>query len=205
MTLYILRHGQTEFNRLNIVQGSGVDSDLNEKGRQQALAFYNAHQHIDFELVVTSKLRRTHQTVQSFLDQKIPWEQQADVNEISWGIHEGLPQSQEQNERYYQMIEAWKNGNPHAGIEGGESAIQLSERIQRFLAWIQTRPERRILVATHGRAIRCLIAHMKALPLTAMEDMNHNNTGLYLAHFREGKWVFEKENDLSHLNTLLEQ
>lgn len=200
MTLYILRHGQTEFNRLNIVQGSGVDSDLNEEGQQQALAFYKAHQHIDFELVVTSKLRRTHQTVQRFLDQNIPWEQHADVNEICWGIHEGLPQSPEQNARYYQMIDDWKNGHIHASIEGGESALELSERIQRFLSWVKTRSERRILVATHGRAMRCLITCMKDLPLTAMEDMQHNNTGLYLAHFRDGKWVFEKENDLSHLS-----
>ena len=201
MTLYILRHGQTEFNRLNIVQGSGVDADLNELGRKQAQAFYHAHQHIDFELIVTSKLRRTHQTVQGFIEKNIPWEQQEDVNEISWGIHEGMPQTPEQNERYFQMIEAWKKGNPHAAIQGGESAIQLSERIQRFISWIKTRSERRILVATHGRAMRCLVTCMKELPLTSMEDMQHNNTGLYLAHFREGKWVFEKENDLSHLST----
>lgn len=200
MTLYILRHGQTEFNRLSIVQGSGVDSELNELGYVQAKAFYEAHQHIDFELVVTSKLRRTHQTVQGFLDKNIPWEQTADVNEISWGIHEGQPQSVEQNERYQQMISEWKSGNLDASIEEGESASQLLERITRFVEWLKTRPESRILVATHGRAIRCLITCLKGLPATAMEEMEHSNTGLYVAHLQpDGTWDFEFENDTSHL------
>ncbi|MFN0034440.1 MAG: histidine phosphatase family protein [Saprospiraceae bacterium] len=201
MTLYILRHGQTELNRLNIVQGSGVDSELNDMGYTQAKAFYEAHQHIDFELVITSKLRRTHQTVQGFLDKKIPWEQTADINEICWGIHEGQRQSPEQNERYHTMIAEWQSGNLDAAIAEGESARQLLERIERFVDWVKTRPEKRILVATHGRAMRCLITSLKGLPPTAMEGMEHSNTGLYVAHLQpDGTWLFELENDTSHLN-----
>lgn len=200
MTLYILRHGQTELNRLNIVQGSGVDSELNEMGYLQAKAFYEAHQHIDFDLIVTSKLRRTHQTVQGFLDKNIPWEQSPDINEISWGIHEGQKQSAEQNERYHRMISEWQSGNLDASIENGESARQLLERIERFIDWVKTRPERRILVATHGRAIRCLITCLKGLPPNAMEGTTHSNTGLYIAHLQaDGSWQFELENDTSHL------
>jgi len=201
VTLYILRHGQTELNRLNIVQGSGIDAELNEMGYTQAEAFYEAHQHVDFDLVVTSKLRRTHQTVQGFLEKNIPWEQTSDINEISWGIHEGQSQSPDQNERYLRMLAAWKAGDLDASIEAGESANQLLERIQRFVEWVKTRPERCILVATHGRAIRCLITCLKGLPPTAMEEMEHSNTGLYVAHLQsDGSWHFELENDTSHLN-----
>lgn len=201
MTLYIIRHGQTEFNRLNIVQGSGIDSDLNETGLAQAKAFYEAHRHVDFELVVTSMLRRTHQTVRQFLDTNIPWERNPDINEISWGIQEGKPHSQEQIAHYHGMVSAWKSGNIDAAIEGGESARQLLERVERFVDWIKQRPESRILVASHGRAIRGLITTLKGLPPTSMEDFKHANTGLYVAHFRNGKWVFERENDTSHLET----
>ncbi|HLP95887.1 MAG TPA: histidine phosphatase family protein [Saprospiraceae bacterium] len=202
MTLYILRHGQTELNRLNIVQGSGVDSELNEMGYAQARAFYEAHQHVDFELVVTSKLRRTHQTVQQFIERDIPWEQTADVNEISWGIHEGQPMSAEQNERYQRMIASWRSGDLDASIEEGESARQLLDRIERFVEWVKTRPEKKILVATHGRAIRCLITHLKGLPASEMESADHTNTGLYVAHYIDGRWEFELENDTSHLMNL---
>ncbi len=199
MTLYILRHGQTELNRLSIVQGSGVDSDLNDHGYAQAKAFYDTHRHVDFDLVITSKLKRTHQTVQHFIDRNIPWEQTADVNEISWGIHEGKHQSPEQNERYQQMIEAWRSGDLDASIEQGESARQLFERIERFVEWVKQRPEKKILVATHGRAIRCLITYLKGLPVTEMESAEHSNTGLYVAHLVDDHWEFELENDTSHL------
>lgn len=162
MTLYILRHGQTELNRLNIVQGSGIDAELNEMGYAQAKAFYEAHQHIDFELVVTSKLLRTHQTVQGFLDKNIPWEQTADVNEISWGIHEGKEQSPEQNERYHRMIAAWKSGDLDASIEAGESARQLLERIERFVSWVKTRPE--VESCCHPRSRHSLPYHLPQRP-----------------------------------------
>ncbi|HYG15236.1 MAG TPA: histidine phosphatase family protein, partial [Bacteroidia bacterium] len=39
-TIYLVRHGETEFNRMGIVQGSGVDSELNETGRKQADLFF---------------------------------------------------------------------------------------------------------------------------------------------------------------------
>lgn len=41
-TLYIVRHGQTELNRLGVVQGRGMDTDLNDEGRTQASQFYEA-------------------------------------------------------------------------------------------------------------------------------------------------------------------
>lgn len=199
MTLYIIRHGETEFNKLNIVQGSGVDSDLNEVGETQARAFFDTYQDIDFQLVVTSKLRRTHQTVRHFLDKNIPWIQTEDINEISWGAHEGLPSSPERVALYTAMIEHWKNGNLDASLPEGETAAQLQKRIERFVEWLKTRSEKHILVATHGRTIRCLITHLKGLGPADMEGTLHSNTGLYKVHYQDGKFVFEAENDVSHL------
>jgi probable phosphoglycerate mutase len=39
-TIYLIRHGETDYNRRGVVQGSGVDSDLNEMGQAQATAFF---------------------------------------------------------------------------------------------------------------------------------------------------------------------
>jgi len=203
MTLYIIRHGETEFNKKSIVQGSGVDSDLNETGLEQARAFFETSQDIDFELVVTSKLRRTHQTVRHFLDRDIPWIEQEDINEISWGAHEGLPATPERTAQYNDMIDNWKKGNLHASLPEGETAAQLLERVQRFVAWLKTRPEKHILVATHGRTLRCLVTSMKGLGPADMEGTLHSNTGLYMARYQDDKFVFELENDVNHLQQVL--
>lgn len=200
MTLYILRHGETDFNRRGIVQGSGVDTDLNELGQQQAQAFYNAYQNIDFQLVVTSKLKRTHQTALPFIARDIPWVQTEDINEISWGEHEGLEGTEERRAVYWQVIEHWKTGNFEAALPGGESAAALNTRVRRFFDWLKTRPEERILVATHGRTLRCMVTMMKDVGPAAMEGMPHANTGCYIVHLREdGQFEFELENDTSHL------
>ncbi|HEY0898299.1 MAG TPA: histidine phosphatase family protein, partial [Sphingobacteriaceae bacterium] len=61
-TLYIIRHGETELNRRGIVQGRGMNTDLNELGKKQAEAFYQAYFHIPFDKIYTSTLKRTHQT-----------------------------------------------------------------------------------------------------------------------------------------------
>lgn len=39
--IYLIRHGETDYNRMRVVQGSGIDADLNELGNKQARAFLN--------------------------------------------------------------------------------------------------------------------------------------------------------------------
>jgi phosphoserine phosphatase len=199
MHIYIFRHGETEFNKLGIVQGSGVDTELNETGHAQAAAFYRAYQHIDFELVVTSKLKRTHQTAWPFIQKGIPWLQNADINEICWGDHEGRISTPESIQMYRDMVSAWSSGNLEAALPNGESARQLSERVGRFLEWIKTRPEKHILVCSHGRTMRCIVTMMKGIGPVGMEGMRHENTGCYAARWHNDTFEFILENDAKHL------
>lgn len=199
MTIHIIRHGETEYNRLGIVQGSGVDSDLNETGIQQAKAFFSAYQHVDFDLIVTSKLKRTHQTVAHFIERDIPWIQRSDINEISWGAHEGLSPTPERLAMFQAMLKEWKKGNLDVGLPGGETARQLTERLIGFVEWLKGRQEKQILVATHGRTMRCLVTLLKGIGPAEMEGVPHLNTGCYLVHYSDGQFVFELENDTSHL------
>ena len=56
------------------MQGSGGDSSLNEKGRAQAQAFYEAYRHVKFDKVYTSALKRTRESVIKFIESGIPSE-----------------------------------------------------------------------------------------------------------------------------------
>ena len=91
--LFIVRHGETDFNKLGIVQGSGVDSPLNETGLEQARMFYEFYVHVPFDKVYISALQRTKQSVQHFLNAQFPHEVLPELNEISWGIYEGQQSS----------------------------------------------------------------------------------------------------------------
>lgn len=202
MEIYLIRHGETDYNKQRIIQGSGVDSSLNNTGIAQGNAFFEYYQGVDFQTVITSKLMRTHQTVVNFLDKKLPWEQTHDIDEMNWGVHEGKPGTPEMKVRYQEMIEEWNKDNLTWKLEEGESAAELGERVQRFLEHLKTRKEDRILVCTHGRAMRCIIALMKEEHLREMENVAHANTGLYKVKLEDGKFEILLENDTTHLKDL---
>ena len=200
--IYVVRHGQTDFNKQGIVQGSGVDSSLNGKGRAQANAFFEQYQHLPFEVLITSKLLRTHETMNSFIQKGIPWEQNEWINEIGWGIHEGKRNTEAMHLEYKKMIQQWLNGNYQARLEQGESAQELGDRMTAFLDHLKHRNEQQILVCSHGRAMRCMMALMKGGTLSDMEKYKHSNTGLYVVNWIDGRFQFELENDTSHLASL---
>lgn len=197
--LYILRHGETEMNRLGIVQGSGVDAPLNETGWWQAAAFFEKYQNVPFDAVFTSTLQRTRQTVESFIQKGIPWQQFAEINEMNWGALEGKVTTRATHEAYLATVNKWKSGELDAKLAGSESAAELGARIKKFVGTLRQRDEEYLLICSHGRALRCLISVLKNLPLTVMDQFAHTNTGLYKARRLGANFYIEIENDTSHL------
>jgi len=201
-TIYLVRHGETEYNRLGIVQGGGIDSVLNPRGRLQARAFYEHYRETTFEAVLTSELQRTHQTMEPFVEKPLPWERHADIDEMNWGIFEGKRSTPQMHERYKAIMEAWRRGDYHARLEGGESAHELGQRLDRFVEHLHDRLEDRLLVCSHGRALRCMLTIMLGLPLSAMQQFKHANTGLYELELKDGTFKLLRENDLTHLEKM---
>lgn len=198
--LYIVRHGQTEYNRLGMVQGSGIDSDLNELGRKQARAFFEAYRHIPFQKVYTSQLKRTHQSVQDFIEKGVSWVQLAGLNEISWGHKEGRPLLASDDEQFKQMVNGWRKGRLWLKVPGGESPIEVMERQKAAFRLIMSfEEEKNVLICMHGRAMRVLLAWITETPLEQMDIFPHQNLCLYTLRYENGKFKIEAENDVSHL------
>lgn len=198
-TIYIIRHGQTDYNLKGIVQGGGVDTSLNETGRKQAVAFFNMYGHLPFEKVLTSTLKRTHETVAPFLEKGLDWEQHSEIVEMGWGEHEGKASTAESRAEYQAVAQAWKQGNYHVALAGGETAFELGQRLDKFVAHLKQRKEKLLLVCAHGRTMRGLMCVLKGLPLSQMDQFGHNNTGLWLTEQRDEQFHFLKENDTEHL------
>ena len=201
--IYITRHGQTDYNKKGIVQGSSVDTSLNETGRRQAELFYEAYKNIPFDKIYTSKLQRTHQSVQGFIDKNIPWEQHEGLNEISWGKYDGKLSSKEDKELYLSIMERWTKGEVDLTIGGGESPVQVQQR--QIPVWdliLSREEEKNVLVCIHGRALRILMCHVKNVPLTEMDTFDHDNLCLYLLEYEGSKLEMLKVNCLLHLKEL---
>lgn len=198
--IYFIRHGQTDYNRKMIIQGSGIDSDLNEWGRNQADQFFQAYRDIPFQVVLTSKLKRSKQTVQQFLDLPIAHESFGEINEIGWGVHEGVGGDPKLRDTYKWLINEWSSGNLDARVPEGESAAELMARCGKFIDHLKGRSEETILVCTHGRTLRCLVTLLKEESMDRMEFYKHANTGLYLFEYDGHQFKAIVENDAAHLS-----
>ncbi|MVM32791.1 histidine phosphatase family protein [Spirosoma sp. HMF4905] len=204
-TIYLIRHGETDYNRRGIVQGSGVDSDLNEMGRAQAMAFFQAYQHVPFNKIYISGLKRTYQTVEPFIEMGLPYEKLTGLNEISWGTMEGKAPGNLDNEYYRTLIEAWESGRTDQTTDQGESPEQVVERQKVAIDVILSHPEEElILVAMHGRAMRILLCWITNQPLAHMDHFEHSNLCLYkLAYdYTSAQFTIELANDTAHLLSL---
>ncbi len=198
--IYLTRHGETEYNRLGIVQGGGVDSSLNEKGMQQAQAFWEAYHHIPFDKVYTSALVRTQQSVKKFIENNIPHEICPELNELGWGEKEGRKSTPQEDEDYYQMLFDWRMGKTDYKIIGGESPQDVANRQKVFLEKLIQRPnEKNTLVCMHGRALRILLCQLLNFPLKKMDDFPHDNLCLYELTFTGSFYTIEKFNQKDHL------
>lgn len=198
-TIWIIRHGETKLNALNIVQGQKMNEPLNDKGRQQALQFWTRYRHEPFDLVLYSNLLRSQQTVLPFLTAGLQATELEDLKEINWGINEGLPSCQEVTGRFSVLTDHWVNGNLDARIENGESANELLTRALYCVDYFERVQRRQILVCSHGRTIRALVCLLHKRPLTDMEEFHHSNLGLYKFDFDGHVWQCTHSNDTSHL------
>ncbi|HMQ61300.1 MAG TPA: histidine phosphatase family protein [Flavilitoribacter sp.] len=202
-TIYLIRHGETEYNKQGIIQGGTIDAGLNETGILQARAFWNLYNDLKFEAVLTSRLKRTHQTVRHFLDSGIPWEQFAEINEMNWGAREGRPSTPELIAEYEEIKASWSSGSYDVRAHGGESASELFQRVSIFVDHIRRRQENLLLVCSHGRAMSAMISAFLAEPLSEMNKYRHDNTGLWVLRYQDETFRVVRENSTDHLINLL--
>ena len=203
--VYLIRHGQTDYNLQSIVQGSGINSSLNATGRRQADLFFEHYKGIPFDKVYTSTLQRSIQSVQGFLDLGLPHEQHAGLNEIHWGTREGTRMTPEEDKYYYDILQTWRNGDCDVRIEGGESPELVAARQKPFIDLLLSRPEEEtVLICMHGRAMRVLLCQLLHYPLRCMDEFEHLNLCLYELEYTGSMFNVKKYCDVAHLQELEE-
>jgi len=202
--IYIIRHGQTEYNAKGIVQGKGVNLSLNDLGRKQAEAFYQAYKHIPFDILYSSTLTRAQETIDAFKELGIPHEIFSELDEISWGDLEGTTATQESDVTFQALLAKWRAGQIHVKpTDTGESPYELQQRQKRFIAHLMTTPHQKILIATHGRFIRAFMCTLTGRPLSEMEDFSHVNLCLYKVNLHHnGTFEIELSCEQDHLKNI---
>jgi broad specificity phosphatase PhoE len=157
ITQFILaRHGETEWNKLRRLQGH-LDSPLTLSGQNQAKKLVEKITLHSIELVITSPLGRALNTAiicQSRLS--LALKINSGLVERHFGDWQGRLFDELAAEQYFKQIfsQVTKHSPPN-----GEAGLDCGTRISHTLVDIAvTQSENRILVITHGDAIRCFLA-----------------------------------------------
>ena len=192
-----MRHAETEFNRKGIIQGSEVDSSINNGGDYQAERFYNFYKNINFDKIYVSGLKRTYQTVIRFVNSGIQCEKLDEFNEISWGINQG---KSDDIDEYENLIKTWINGYLDNKFKLGESPNEMSNRLTKGFNHVISEGFSTVLLCIHGRALRILLSKIIDNDLTRMDKYVHSNTGLYIIDSnKKGKYEIVSRNLRNHL------
>jgi len=168
------RHAETTPNASFQLQGSGINESLNTKGINQAEALARRLASQDIDVIITSNLRRAVQTSEIIADvypKPLKIIKEPDLREISWGVWEGMVCPDLQS-----LLEIWQSGDFTAGAPGGETPLDVRDRVLPIIYSLLKRPEKTILVILHGRILRILLSSILYGNLYHMQSFNHKNT-----------------------------
>ncbi|GAY76670.1 phosphoglycerate mutase family [Sporolactobacillus inulinus] len=179
--IYLVRHGETFFNLLNIAQGR-ADSPLTTKGQEEALALGSAlkKNNINIETAFTSDLTRAKDTAKLILKgSKLSMSilnETKDLREVSFGSFEGMNSHLMWNKsgtavnqpHFNSDYPDWQKISVLEGLKkldtfhAAENYRDVKKRIHRLLEIFTSSSSHDILAVSHGLFLSCLVFFLSA-------------------------------------------
>ena len=150
MKLYLVRHGQTDWNTGHLVQGR-TDNTLNEVGIQQAKDLHDRIGDMQFDICFSSPLTRAYQTAEIIVDGRCKIVTSPLLMERDFGHFEGIKPSED-------WMKYWTFSEGDTGVEGMETLSSMFDRARKFLDVIKNNfgDDARILVVSHGGLLKAM-------------------------------------------------
>lgn len=155
MTLYIVRHGQTEENLQAILQGH-LPGNLTEQGKEQVrkAAERLAEAGVEFKCIVSSDLKRAMDSAHIIaMRLHLPITPMKELRERDWGIYTGMAVAEAAEK--YKIDSIWHF--PDSSAETDKEILQRAGNALRHLA--EKYATDTIIVVTHGQFARNMFAH----------------------------------------------
>lgn len=201
--IYLIRHGESEWNLLNKVQGQ-TNTHLTQLGEIQAKAIGNRLINKDIDAIYTSDLTRAHDTAK-FIGREInkPIISSKFLREINFGHWEGLT-IPEIRQDYGEEYDIWLKSPDKMNVYGVENLEILSERVIAGVNFIlEENLGKNIAIVSHSVTLKVLLLGLLGIPLSHYKNFSISNVGLSIVECRDYNRVLTKLNDISHLEGLL--
>jgi broad specificity phosphatase PhoE len=186
-TLYLVRHGQTDWNLNGLYQGHS-DIPLNETGKQQAMEAVQSQNGITYEAIYASDLTRAQQTASYFAEKAgLPIKTDARLREVFMGKWEGMS-FDDIRATYPELVVKRMEKPTRFAPPDGENILDLAKRIILVTDDICTAyPDGKVLIVTHGLSMGTLYCLANDIDLDKSFEYLPGN-----AEIREVKWTAGK-------------
>lgn len=197
--LYLVRHGESEWNILKKIQGQR-DTLLTKKGIKQAEKIANRLSNEKIDNIYSSDLKRAFKTAE-VIGNKLKLKVNSDKNfrEINFGSWEGITKK-DLIERHYEKHLLWMKEPHKLKLEDAETLSDLQKRTMEGINRIsELNPNKNILVVSHSAAIKTIIIELLEMDISYFSKMSLDNVSLSIIEFRDYNNVLKLFNDTCHL------
>eukprot|EP01116_Phalansterium_solitarium_P021129 TRINITY_DN6467_c0_g1_i3.p2 TRINITY_DN6467_c0_g1~~TRINITY_DN6467_c0_g1_i3.p2 ORF type:complete len:230 (-),score=73.18 TRINITY_DN6467_c0_g1_i3:124-813(-) len=209
--LFLVRHGETVYNAQKKVQGNGIDVELNDVGRRQALALSRRLARERFDMLACSTLKRAVETMDAVRRHHpaLPVSTFAQLEEMAYGDFEGKlfdPSSADHPDScvgdLLPILRAWDAGRGDVRLPGGETPVEVLQRARSVIDQILADTGvRQALVVCHGRLLKVLLSSLLDFGWQRMNAIEQHNTAVNIVDFdpATGKFHAVALNSTEHL------
>jgi glucosyl-3-phosphoglycerate phosphatase len=194
--IVLWRHGRTEWNATGRFQGQ-TDIDLDEIGRAQAWESARRLAALEPDLLISSDLRRTRDTMAALSEiTGKPIQLDERLRETFAGEWQGLTGA-EIASRYPEEYKAWRAGDPLLKVGGGETRQDVAERMAAAVRDIAARlaDDGLAVLTSHGGAARLGIAALIGMPLERFTNIGGLSNGSWsMLRDTDQGWVLVEHN-----------
>lgn len=207
--LYLLRHGETDWNKLGKMQGGGFDIIINENGIQQARCAAKELKEMPLDIIASSHLQRAAKTA-DIVGEKHPTAKRVimpEFGEFRFGKFEGIALHGENKDMTMKKEFDEVNQSIYADInfrwpgDGGESTGDVNTRVRSALDTLLKSSEKHIAIVGHGRSNRVFLASLLYQDPLKHQDIEQGNTCISVLDVNEeGTWQAHLINHVDHTN-----
>jgi broad specificity phosphatase PhoE len=184
--IYLVRHGQTDWNKKKIIQGWVNNVSLNDLGRKQAYALANSFRKKHLSYIISSPIERAFQTAQIIAHQKnIRVFTDNHFKEIDYGVWSGKT-GHEIKKLYPDEWEKFVENPEEFRFKKGESIKDFYSRVSEGIENLKKEDD--ILIVTHVNTIRMIFAHILNMPIKNAYSLHIENCGVSGIKYRNGRW-----------------